>query len=227
MPRARRRSARSPHAFLAVRGERMRERRAMPLRITSTSSSANGAGDSFTKGFAERRQMALTRLAPLHARTENPSATTTTKPRGRPTITSSTAPPYQRDRVVCVRAASRHHGGVRNPSRLALSALFGLVVCTIMCGLRESTHVGVLLAAGVSWTAIPGPGEAALIAAGISAAHGRLDLSAVVAVAFAGATVGGSAGWPSAGRAVVGCDGTGTAAPPAPLLADRQRGSLL
>jgi membrane protein DedA with SNARE-associated domain len=56
-------------------------------------------------------------------------------------------------------------------------------------------YVGVFLAAGVSWVAFPGPGEAALIAAGISAAHGHLDLTAVVAVAWAGASVGGTAGW--------------------------------
>jgi membrane protein DedA with SNARE-associated domain len=51
------------------------------------------------------------------------------------------------------------------------------------------------LAAGASWFVIPGPGEAALIAAGISAAHGRLDLAGVVAVAWAGASAGGTAGW--------------------------------
>jgi len=56
-------------------------------------------------------------------------------------------------------------------------------------------YVGVFLAAGVSWVALPGPGEAALIAAGISAAHGHLDLASVVAVAWAGACVGGTAGW--------------------------------
>lgn len=56
-------------------------------------------------------------------------------------------------------------------------------------------YVGVFLAAGVSWIALPGPGEAALIAAGISAAHGHLDLALVVAVAWAGACVGGTAGW--------------------------------
>jgi membrane protein DedA with SNARE-associated domain len=56
-------------------------------------------------------------------------------------------------------------------------------------------YVGVFLAAGASWIAIPGPGEAALIAAGISAAHGRLDLAAVLAVAWAGATAGGAGGW--------------------------------
>jgi membrane protein DedA with SNARE-associated domain len=56
-------------------------------------------------------------------------------------------------------------------------------------------YVGVFLAAGASWVALPGPGEAALIAAGISAAHGRLDLAGVIAVAWAGASVGGTAGW--------------------------------
>ena len=56
-------------------------------------------------------------------------------------------------------------------------------------------YVGVFLAAGASWIAIPGPGEAALIAAGISAAHGRLDLAAVLAVAWAGAIAGGTGGW--------------------------------
>jgi membrane protein DedA with SNARE-associated domain len=89
---------------------------------------------------------------------------------------------------------ARHHGRVRL-FRLALSALFGLVVLHHHTRAPGVDYVGVFLAAGVSWTAIPGPGEAALIAAGISTAHGHLDLSAVVAVAFAGATVGGSAGW--------------------------------
>ncbi len=56
-------------------------------------------------------------------------------------------------------------------------------------------YIGVFLAAGASWVALPGPGEAALVAAGISAAHGHLDLSSVVAVAWAGATTGGAAGW--------------------------------
>lgn len=56
-------------------------------------------------------------------------------------------------------------------------------------------YVGVFLAAGVSWVALPGPGEAALIAASISAAHGRLDLASVLAVAWAGAIAGGTAGW--------------------------------
>jgi membrane protein DedA with SNARE-associated domain len=56
-------------------------------------------------------------------------------------------------------------------------------------------YIGVFLAAGVSWVAFPGPGEAALIAAGISAAHGHLDLASVLAVAWAGASLGGIVGW--------------------------------
>jgi len=57
-------------------------------------------------------------------------------------------------------------------------------------------YFGVFLAAAASWAvAVPGPGEAALVAAGISAAHGRLDLASVLAVAWAGATTGGTVGW--------------------------------
>lgn len=56
-------------------------------------------------------------------------------------------------------------------------------------------YVGVFLASAASWAVLPGPGEAALIAAGISAAHGHLDLASVVAVAWAGASIGGTAGW--------------------------------
>lgn len=55
--------------------------------------------------------------------------------------------------------------------------------------------VGLFLAAGVSWAALPGPGEAALVVASISAANGHLDLATVVAVAWAGASAGGIAGW--------------------------------
>lgn len=56
-------------------------------------------------------------------------------------------------------------------------------------------YAGVFLAAGASWSVVPGVGEAALIAAGIAAAHGHLDLTAVIAVAWAGACVGGTVGW--------------------------------
>jgi membrane protein DedA with SNARE-associated domain len=47
----------------------------------------------------------------------------------------------------------------------------------------------------ISWGAFPGPGEAALIAAGISAAHHHLALASVLAVAWAGAASGATAAW--------------------------------
>jgi membrane protein DedA with SNARE-associated domain len=56
-------------------------------------------------------------------------------------------------------------------------------------------YIGVLLAALASWAGLPGPGEAALVAAGISAGHHHLDISALIVVAWLGATVGGMAGW--------------------------------
>ena len=81
--------------------------------------------------------------------------------------------------------------------RLLGLQLSTLVAVTLLHHPRDPgiDYVGVFLAAGASWAALPGPGEAALIAAGISAAHGHLDLSSVVAVAWAGATIGGAAGW--------------------------------
>src|SRR4051812_50145782 len=56
-------------------------------------------------------------------------------------------------------------------------------------------YAGLGLAAGVGWVGVPGVGEAALIAAGVLAAGGRLDLAEVVSVAFVGAAIGGVAGW--------------------------------
>jgi membrane protein DedA with SNARE-associated domain len=56
-------------------------------------------------------------------------------------------------------------------------------------------YVGVFVAALASWAAFPGPGEAALIAAGISAARGHLNLASVLAIAWAGAFTGGTAAW--------------------------------
>jgi LPXTG-motif cell wall-anchored protein len=67
-------------------------------------------------------------------------------------------------------------------------------------------YVGVLVGAVVSWAGLPGPGEAALIAAAISAAHHHLDLASLIAVAWLGATAGGMAGWLvglKAGRGIV------------------------
>ena len=56
-------------------------------------------------------------------------------------------------------------------------------------------YAGVALLSGLSWFGFPGPGEAAIIAAGIAAARGRLDLASVIASAWFGAAVGGIAGW--------------------------------
>jgi membrane protein DedA with SNARE-associated domain len=67
-------------------------------------------------------------------------------------------------------------------------------------------YVAIGLAAAASWVGVPGPGEPVLISAGILAARGRLDLAEVLAVAWAGATVGGVAGWVlghRAGRALM------------------------
>jgi membrane protein DedA with SNARE-associated domain len=77
-------------------------------------------------------------------------------------------------------------------------------------------YAGVFVAAIASWVALPGPGEAALIAAGISAAHRHLELTWVLAAAWAGASVGGTAGW------VLGLKGgRGLLTAPGPLLAMR------
>lgn len=55
--------------------------------------------------------------------------------------------------------------------------------------------VGVALAAAASWIGVPGPGEPVLIAAGVYAARGKLDLPELLVVAWAAATAGGVAGW--------------------------------
>jgi membrane protein DedA with SNARE-associated domain len=73
-------------------------------------------------------------------------------------------------------------------------------------------YVGVLVASAASWAGLPGPGEAALIAAAIGAAHHHLDLTAIIAVAWLGATVGGMAGWIVGIRA-----GRGVLTAPGPL----------
>lgn len=56
-------------------------------------------------------------------------------------------------------------------------------------------YIGIAAAAFASWAGLPGPGEPVLIAAGIFAARHKLDISGVVFVAWAGATVGGIVGW--------------------------------
>jgi membrane protein DedA with SNARE-associated domain len=56
-------------------------------------------------------------------------------------------------------------------------------------------YIGVFAASLASWVGLPGPGEAALVAAGISAGHHHRDISALIALAWLGATVGGMIGW--------------------------------
>lgn len=56
-------------------------------------------------------------------------------------------------------------------------------------------YVGIALAALLSWIGLPGPGEAALVAAGIAASRGRLDIASAIGVAWLSAMVGGVAGW--------------------------------
>ena len=56
-------------------------------------------------------------------------------------------------------------------------------------------YIGVAIACFASWAGLPGPGESLLLAAAIFAAKHKLDISALLAVAFAGATVGGIVGW--------------------------------
>ena len=56
-------------------------------------------------------------------------------------------------------------------------------------------YIGIALAAFASWVGLPGPGEAVLLAAAVFAAKHRLDISPVILVAWAGATLGGIVGW--------------------------------
>lgn len=56
-------------------------------------------------------------------------------------------------------------------------------------------YAGVGAAALAGWVGAPGVGEAGLIAGGVLAARGKLDLAEVVTVAWFCATLGGIAGW--------------------------------
>lgn len=56
-------------------------------------------------------------------------------------------------------------------------------------------YVGIAAAAAAGWVGFPGIGEATLIASGILAASGKLDIGSVLAVAYVGAVLGGIAGW--------------------------------
>ena len=79
-------------------------------------------------------------------------------------------------------------------------------------------YAAVGAAAALSWLVMTGPGEAALIAAGVAAARHRVDIGSILLVAWAGAMIGGIGGWLvglKGGRAVV--------LAPGPLLGKRRR----
>jgi membrane protein DedA with SNARE-associated domain len=56
-------------------------------------------------------------------------------------------------------------------------------------------YLGVAVAAMIGALGVTGPGEAALVAGGLAAAHHHLAISAVVAAAWAGSMLGSVAGW--------------------------------
>ena len=78
-----------------------------------------------------------------------------------------------------------------------------LISAAVPLALRLHHHVrgprtgyaGLALAAVASWIGLPGPGEAAMVTACVLAAHQKLDLLSVMVAGWAGATVGGTAGW--------------------------------
>lgn len=95
---------------------------------------------------------------------------------------------------------------VRRPARWALSLAVPptqLAVLHVHHHLHGPSlgYVGIGLAAAASWIGVPGPGEPVLIAGGILAARGRLDLAEVLVVAWLGAMVGGVSGWALGRRA--------------------------
>jgi membrane protein DedA with SNARE-associated domain len=53
----------------------------------------------------------------------------------------------------------------------------------------------IAVAAFASWVGVPGPGEPLLIAAGVLAAHHKLDIATVIGVAWVAAAAGGFVGW--------------------------------
>jgi membrane protein DedA with SNARE-associated domain len=56
-------------------------------------------------------------------------------------------------------------------------------------------YAGLAVAAAISWVGVTGPGEAALVAAGILGSQGHVGVVAMLLVAWGGAIAGGTAGW--------------------------------
>jgi membrane protein DedA with SNARE-associated domain len=93
-----------------------------------------------------------------------------------------------------------------------LAGFKAMLVVAVALHLRHKFHgpaidyLGLAAAAAASWAGIPGPGEPVLIAESVFAAKHDLDITGVIAVAWAAAAVGGVIGWLAgmkAGRAVV------------------------
>jgi membrane protein DedA with SNARE-associated domain len=105
----------------------------------------------------------------------------------------------------------RRSSGGRGTLRLAFSIPAVLALGFLHIHFHHHFHgppfdyVGLGIASGLSGAGAPGPGESLLIAAGILAASGKLDLLSVIMAAFIGSTIGGVIGWYAglkAGRAV-------------------------
>jgi membrane protein DedA with SNARE-associated domain len=90
--------------------------------------------------------------------------------------------------------AALHLAWGRHPNVIAATLPLALRLHHHIHGPRTG-YLGLVLAAAASWIGLPGPGEAALVTAGVLAVHHRLDLLAVVLAGWIGAVAGGTAGW--------------------------------
>jgi membrane-associated protein len=87
------------------------------------------------------------------------------------------------------------------PVRRSATVAEALAIAALHIHLHHRFHgppfdyVGLGVAAAASWIGVPGPGEPVLIAAGILAAKGKLNIGSVMVVAWVGATIGGILGW--------------------------------
>ena len=93
-----------------------------------------------------------------------------------------------------------HRGALLSTAVMALAC----TTCSSSISERSAGHraegpavdyYGLAAAAAASWIGVPGPGEPVLIAAGVLASRGKLDLATVLVVAWAAATAGGILGW--------------------------------
>jgi membrane-associated protein len=123
------------------------------------------------------------------------------------------------DKPLCMRRSSGESGDVR--LAISASAWLGLAAIHLHLHLHHSffhhlfhhrfhgppfDYVGLAFGSVLSSAGFPGPGEALLIAGGIIAAAGKLDIASVIAIAFVGGVVGGIVGWViglKAGRTVL------------------------